>query len=228
MNLGRKKYMICPHCNREQKGNDRTVCMFCKKNLHSNDLKAPGNRHESPEHESSENELREVSFRADAGDIEACYRLGVMYYQGYGCARNLPLAVSYFERAAQADLAEVHRSHGWQHARRSSGSAGNACRSKRAGCACNRRAIDANGPSRQARRSCRSGGLPRKRRRQLYQRTGTRRGRGDDGPVRENTEVGRRYTANVETDPDVCRNGASLSQTFACIGAILAITGERY
>ena len=94
--------MICPHCNREQKGNDRTVCMFCKKNLHASEVEAPGNHYESPD-----NALSEASVRADAGDVEACYRLGVMYYQGNGCARNLPLAVDYFEKAAQADLAEA-------------------------------------------------------------------------------------------------------------------------
>lgn len=92
--------MICPHCHREQKDNAQTICQFCKKSLHLD-----SDRGINVLEAQSEAKFRALKSSAAAGDARDQYRLGLLYYQGTGCERNLNQAVRCFEGSAKTGFA---------------------------------------------------------------------------------------------------------------------------
>lgn len=92
--------MLCPHCHREQKDNAQKVCIFCKKNL-----SLPHPADDGVIDSEAVTKFKTAKAKASGGDALEQYRLGLLYYQGSGCERNLNQAVRFFEIAARSGLA---------------------------------------------------------------------------------------------------------------------------
>ncbi len=93
--------MICPHCHREQKDKHQTVCIFCRKNLLSE------NNSSTHSENSQASQFAEARILAEKGDLSALYRLGLCYYLGSGCDQDYQKAVNNFSNAADKGNADA-------------------------------------------------------------------------------------------------------------------------
>ncbi|NCC48024.1 MAG: sel1 repeat family protein [Clostridia bacterium] len=94
--------MICPYCFRELITDPDQFCPYCLQKLPLYETEQEAKR--LSEQAARFNRLQE---RADAGDLNACYEIGIRYYRGLECHRDLAKAVAFFEKAAAGGLSDA-------------------------------------------------------------------------------------------------------------------------